>query len=118
MIKTELIRFRCTPEQRKRIDDAASRANLSLTEYVLSKLFVATGSEVVATSEENRAEIVATKPKVVATKSDHVATKQKPPQAAKGTAKEPKSYKEAVRMRENGLISGSDLQAYKVIFGA
>ena len=68
MAKSELIRFRCTESEKKAIESLALGAGVSLTEYILSKLIVATTSpdqpqkEIVATNETQKKN-VATKPK-------------------------------------------------------
>ena len=68
MAKSELIRFRCTESEKKAIESLALGSGVSLTEYILSKLIVATTSpdqpqkEIVATNETQKKN-VATKPK-------------------------------------------------------
>ena len=68
MAKSELIRFRCTESEKKAIESLALGSGVSLTEYILSRLLVATTSpdqpqkEIVATNETQKKN-VATKPK-------------------------------------------------------
>lgn len=72
MVKSELIRFRCTTEQRKSIESAAAAQNMSLTDYIIQKLDCSHKNKVVATKQRNKPVIVATNE----TKVKNVATKK------------------------------------------
>ena len=72
MVKSELIRFRCTTEQRKAIESAAKAENLDLTNYILLKLDCSHKNKIVATNKANEVKTVATNE----TKVKNVATKK------------------------------------------
>lgn len=77
MSKTELIRFRCTENERKLIESAAKDANKSISEFILSKLIVATNNGTKPNVATNKPDIVATnkdKKKVVATNPNKANT--------------------------------------------
>lgn len=90
MSKSELIRFRCTENERKALETAANDSGLSISAYILNKLFVATKKEEGASVATK---VVATKQKV----NDIVATKE-PQQNKRNTSDNEPAWK--VRLKE------------------